>query len=128
FGNFPKNPSNVYGSVTESVVKEIQRYYGLPQDGKADQKTLQKIEDVLNSPYQSGEKGTHIVQLKKDLTTIGYGNFPNNTSIFYGEVTESVVKEIQKEQNLVVNGIADEVTLNKIIELLKKDNTKPVNK
>src|SRR5699024_3508066 len=72
--------------------------------------------------------GTHIVQLKKDLTTIGYGNFPNNPSIFYGEVTESVVKEFQKEQNLVVNGIADEVTLDKIIELLKKDNTKPVNK
>src|SRR5699024_10505285 len=120
FGSFPENPSQKYGEVTTRVVKEFQNYYGLNnKSGNATAETIRKINELLNSPYQNGKAGPHIVQLKKDLKELGYGNFPSNPSDVYGDVTERVVREIQEANGLVVNGIADRVTLKKIEELLK---------
>jgi len=125
FGNFPSNPSKSYGSVTEVVVRDFQEYYNLRVNGIADEITLTKIDEILSSPYQDGRKGNHIVELKKDLTALGFGNFPSDPSKKYGPVTKGVVKDFQKTYGLVVNGIADEVTLAKIEEMLSAlDKTK----
>jgi N-acetylmuramoyl-L-alanine amidase len=118
FGNFPSSPSQNYGSVTEGVVKDFQRYYGLSVTGIGDERTLRKIEEILNSPYSDGQSGNHVVTLKENLTLLGFGNFPSSPSSSYGSVTEGVVKEFQKANGLAVNGIADTVTLAKIEELL----------
>src|SRR5699024_10576270 len=118
FGNFPNNPSQVYGEVTSRVVKEFQAYYNLTQTGEADLKTLNKIKEVLNPPYKDGDRGEDIVQLKKDLSKLGFGNFPKNPSIFYGNVTSRVVKEFQAYYNLSKTGIADLKTLDKLNEIL----------
>ncbi|MBU9721748.1 MULTISPECIES: peptidoglycan-binding protein [Bacillaceae] len=118
FGRFPSSPSNVYGSVTERVVREFQQYYGLRVDGKANKESLNKINEILSSNYRSGQSGAHVVELKVKLTTLGFGNFPSNPSGVYGSVTERVVSEFQSYYGLAVNGIADEVTLNSIEELL----------
>src|SRR5699024_3353619 len=83
-------------------------------------KTIKKINELLNSPYQDGKSGSHIVKLKKDLTRLGFGKFPSNPSKNYGKVTEGVVKEFQKDYQLVVNGIMDDISLNK----LKSENKK----
>lgn len=117
FGRFPSNPSQTYGSVTEKVVKEFQEYYGLPVTGIVDEKTMNKIDEVLNPPYQNGDRGVAIVELKEKLTALGFGNFPSNPSIFYGNVTSRVVKEFQQFYDLPVSGIADKATLDKIEEL-----------
>src|SRR5699024_2707626 len=108
FGNFPSNPSKVYGEVTARVVKEFQEYYSLPVTGIADELTLSKIEEILNPPYKEGHRGLHIVQLKQDLTALGFGNFPSNPSLVYGSVTAGVVKEFQGTYGLNTTGIADE--------------------
>src|SRR5690625_1820662 len=118
FGNFPKDPSTVYGKVTTEVVKDFQAYYNLSQTGIADQKTLDKIENVLHIPYQNRDRGIAIVELKQDLSTLGFGNFPKNPSIFYGSTTTKVVKDFQKAFGLNESGIADKETFNKIDELL----------
>src|SRR5690625_4289782 len=118
FGNFPKDPSTVYGKVTSEVVKDFQAYYNLSQTGIADQKTLDKIESVLHIPYQNRDRGIAIVELKQDLSTLGFGNFPKNPSIFYGSTTTKVVKDFQKTFGLNETGITDKETFNKIDELL----------
>src|SRR5699024_8914831 len=121
FGNFPSNPSKVYGEVTARVVKEFQEYYSLPVTGIADELTLSKIEEILNPPYKEGHRGLHIVQLKQDLTALGFGNFPSNPSLVYGSVTAGVVKEFQGTYGLNTTGIADEKTLAKIKEILSSE-------
>ncbi len=120
FGNFPSNPSDKYGPVTSGVIADFQEYYGLHTDGITDESTLAKIEEILSSPYRDGQRGPHIVELKENLTLLGFGNFPDSPSQAYGSVTSSIVREFQKSENLVVNGIADEVTLNRINDLLAK--------
>src|SRR5699024_6948711 len=59
-----------------------------------------------------------IVQLKKDLKALGFGNFPANPSGAYGTVTKNVVKQFQSYAKLPQTGIADQATLNKIKEVL----------
>src|SRR5699024_6929646 len=72
----------------------------------------------VNSPLQRGERHQDTIQLKKDLKAIGYP-VPGSGTNLYGVQTEVVVKKFQKEQGLIVNGIADSITLNKIKSLNK---------
>src|SRR5699024_10769778 len=120
FGNFPKNPTGVYGDVTKRVVKQFQAYAKLEQTGMADSKTLNKIKQVLNPPYRNGDQGEAVTKLKKDLRKLGYGNFPANPSNVYGTVTANVVKSFQRANGLTADGIAGKDTLNKIKSLLAK--------
>ncbi|WP_158282257.1 peptidoglycan-binding protein [Salipaludibacillus keqinensis] len=120
FGSFPTNPSNRYGPVTMGVVEDFQQYYGLDISGIADEETLSFIDSTLNSPYTNGERGSHIVELKENLTALGYGNFPTNPSNSYSSVTAGVVSEFQRSNELVDNGIADGPTLAMISSLLEE--------
>ncbi|MCR2821417.1 peptidoglycan-binding protein [Lederbergia panacisoli] len=117
-----KNPTNYYGSTTEAKVKELQKYYKLTVNGIADQATLKKINQVLSSPLQIGKKHKNTVTLKENLAQLGF-KVPGNGTNLYGTETEKKVKEFQKRYGLIVNGIADEITLAKIDELLKNSST-----
>ena len=118
FGNFPSNPSESYGLVTESVVSEFQEYYGLVVNGIGDPVTLEKIDEIINSPYRDGQSGSHIVKLKEKLVQLGFASW-SNPSPNYGSITADVVSEFQRVYGLKVNGIADEVTLTLIDEIIK---------
>lgn len=118
-GNYPSNPSNFYGDSTVNNVRRFQLYYGVHPSGIADDITLNKINDALQSPYQIGQRGSHVVELKKNLTKLGVGNYPSNPSNFYGDSTANNVRALQRYYGLNVNGIADEVTLAKIRETLQ---------
>ncbi|SES41166.1 peptidoglycan-binding protein [Salipaludibacillus aurantiacus] len=111
FGNFPSVPSNRYGPVTMGVVEEFQKYYGLNATGITDEETYDRIAAELSTIYRDGQADEDIVELKKKLTVLGYGNFPSSPSNRYGPVTEGVVKEFQYSENLRVNGIGDSVTV-----------------
>src|SRR5699024_5741954 len=104
--------ADLYGSFTEKRVKEFQQYYGLKANGIADKKTLDKIKSVANSPFQNGKRHDDTPQLKRNLNKIGFGGITVTT--LFSDFTEKRVRENQKEYGLVVNGIADEVTLAKI--------------
>src|SRR5699024_8318325 len=114
YGNFPANPSNVYGTVTANVVKDFQRANGLAVDGIAGSATLNLIESLLNSNLTTAQ----VIQLKKDLRALGFGSFPSNPSSVYGNVTKKVVKEFQAYAKLKQKGVADTQTLNKIKQVL----------
>ncbi|SDO06910.1 peptidoglycan-binding protein [Alkalicoccus daliensis] len=129
FGSFPSNPSIYYGSVTKKVVEEFQKYYGVKVTGIGDKSTFNKIEELFKSPLSPGNSNTQTVELKNNLTKLGYGSFPTNPSRVYGSVTSSVVKDFQKKNSLAINGIADGPTLQKINSQLNnqpKEEIKPV--
>src|SRR5690625_2504597 len=68
------NPSPIYGPITAGVVRDFQRYYGLEVTGIANQKTRDKIAEVLNPPYKSGDRGEPVVQLKEKLVKLGFAS------------------------------------------------------
>lgn len=107
------NPNNDFGPKTKKVVEEFQKYFGLKVTGIADEATLKKLEKNINSPYQMGKSSPEIKQIKLKLANLGFpvSDNPNND---YGPKTAQTVKEFQKATGLRVNGIIDEVTLNKI--------------
>ncbi|SES41175.1 peptidoglycan-binding protein [Salipaludibacillus aurantiacus] len=114
FGNFPNRPSTRYGPVTEGVVKDFQKYYGLPATGVVNVRTLDVLKRNINTIYQDGKSTAEIREMKMQLTSLGFGNFPESPSKNYGPVTAGVVRDFQQHHNLIANGIADTVTLNKI--------------
>ena len=109
------NVNDLYGSYTAKRVKDFQTYYGLKATGIANQETQTKIKAIANSSLQEGKRHNDTIQLKKDLNKIGFGGM--NINNLYGDFTAKRVSEFQKQNGLVVNGIADEVTLAKIKSL-----------
>src|SRR5699024_5790477 len=119
----PGNGTNLYGTKTEKKVKELQKYYGIKQTGTVNNQTKKTIDTNVNSPLQKGKRHKDTKKLKKDLKKIGY-TVPGNGTNLYGTKTANKIKELQKDYKLVVNGIADEVTLERIAKLTKKSNYK----
>src|SRR5699024_7368017 len=116
------------GSDTEKVVREFQAYYSLLVDGEMHIASMNKLDEVLSSPYQKGKRSQEIKRLKQDLMRVGFGTHWKNPTTLYGPDTEKVVRKFQKANNLVVNGILDEVSLNKLNSEVKKANNRKVVK
>ncbi|MCD8509552.1 MAG: peptidoglycan-binding protein, partial [Bacillus sp. (in: Bacteria)] len=113
--------SPTFGVGTEEAVRFFQSYYGLVVNGIAEEVTLRKVQEVLNSPMQNGNRSSAIQELKRNLVRLGYANWNlANINTVFGDGTEAVVRAFQSDNGLVVNGIADSVTLAKIEELLKE--------
>ncbi|WP_425311625.1 peptidoglycan-binding protein [Oceanobacillus oncorhynchi] len=118
FTSFP-NPNNYFGVQTERGVRNFQKQFGLTVNGTADQTTLNKIEEVLNSSLQRGKSNASSKQLKENLKSLGYLTLSNPNN-YYGVQTENAVKAFQKDNGLTQSGIADEITLEKIKTELNK--------
>nr|WP_236784937.1 peptidoglycan-binding protein [Alteribacter salitolerans] len=117
------NPTDYYGSVTERVVREFQSYYGLKETGVADKETLVTIENILNSSYREGESHNGVVDLKEKLNILGF-HVTMNSPESYGSLTAAAVKELQEYYGLRMNGIGDQVTLDKIEKLIQSPLSK----
>jgi len=112
------NPSPNYGKHTANRVKYFQRAYGLSVDGIAGTETINKLDELLKSgKFQNGDKGKHVVDLKKKLVRIGFANW-KKPSQNYGAITSRVVEDFQSYYGLPVSGVANKATLNKIDEIL----------
>lgn len=99
------------------MIRAFQVHYKLSPTGKVDYETLDKLNDILGSPLQSGNRSETIRKLKKDLNDIGYGHL--KTTDKFGVSTEMKMKKFQRDYGLPVSGIADEVTLEKLKTALK---------
>src|SRR5699024_4960697 len=113
----PGKGTTLYGTQTEKKVKEFQSYYGLTADGQAGPATFNKIDSIVKSPLQNGKRHKNTKTLKADLKALGF-TVPGKGTTLYGKQTEKQVKAFQKKYGLVQNGIADEITLKKIDDLL----------
>src|SRR5699024_816784 len=114
----PGNGTNLYGTKTEKKVKEFQKYYGIEITGKVNKSTRNKLDAQIKTPLQKGKRHQDTKKLKKDLQKLGF-KVPGNGTNLYGTKTETKVKALQKHYSLISNGIADEITLNKIKSVLK---------
>lgn len=107
--------TTLFGSWMETRVKQFQSYYGLKVTGEINEKTYEKIKEVYDSPFQLSRRHDETPKLKEKLNRIGYGNISVTT--LYGSFMDNRVRKFQRDHGLVVNGIMDEVTLNKLYEL-----------
>src|SRR5699024_2739997 len=93
--------TNYFGDFTETRVKQFQKYFGLTVTGKADLKTLLKVEETANTPFQKGKRHKNTTTLKRNLNKLGFSGITVTT--LYGSYTEKKVKEFQKYYGLRVN-------------------------
>ncbi|HLR80895.1 MAG TPA: peptidoglycan-binding protein [Bacillota bacterium] len=107
FGNI--KVTTLFGSFMEKRMKDFQDYYGLKAHGIADSRTLEKLDEILSTPFQLGKRHDDTIKLKKKLNELGYSGIKETT--LYGSFTEKRVKEFQADHNLPVSGIVDEKTL-----------------
>ncbi|WP_416147709.1 peptidoglycan-binding protein [Salipaludibacillus sp. HK11] len=107
--------TTLFGSYTEQKVKELQEYYGLRVNGILDEPTKTKIEEVFNSPFRVGKHHEDTIDIKNKLNSLGFGKII--VSDYYGEFTEQQLKKFQASYGLVVNGIADEPTMDLLNQL-----------
>ncbi|WP_078594200.1 peptidoglycan-binding protein [Evansella clarkii] len=120
FGTHWTNPTAFYGQDTANEVLAFQQYYGLRQNGIMDQISIIKLEEILSSPYQFGNRSAEIRSLKWNLVKVGFGTHWVNPTTYYGSDTVNLVEDFQKHYELRVNGIADEVTRSKLEKLANR--------
>ncbi|MFD1385915.1 peptidoglycan-binding protein [Oceanobacillus oncorhynchi subsp. oncorhynchi] len=111
--------TNLFGSFMETQVKRFQEYYGLSVNGQIDEATKEKLDSVYNSPFQQGKRHDDIPDMKRDLNNLGYGYISITT--LFGSYMKQKVEEFQRDHDLRVNGIIDEVTLAKLNEAAPQD-------
>ncbi|WP_044736047.1 peptidoglycan-binding protein [Geobacillus kaustophilus] len=123
-----------YGAVTADAVKQFQRANGLPETGRADQTTLERLEQATNqqvdvvlpslATLKIGSCGSQVSQLQTNLKLLGYFTYPTITG-YYGTITADAVRRFQKDNGLPATGSADEVTFTRIADATKKKTTPP---
>jgi Putative peptidoglycan binding domain len=68
---------------------------------------------------QRNDSGSDVKALQSNLAVAGYFNSP--TTDFYGELTEEAVRSFQKDNGLIVDGVAGSETLAILERVLKPD-------
>jgi peptidoglycan hydrolase-like protein with peptidoglycan-binding domain len=111
--------SGYYGEMTEAAVLAFQQAQGLTADGVVGASTTEALRRAPSSasiPSPSGRAGLtigstgdEVSQLQRQLTDLGYYSGP--ISGYYGELTESAVREFQSGNGLAVDGVVGSSTL-----------------
>ncbi len=117
---FFKYPSitKYFGPVTVSALKNFQKKSGLKVTGNLDQKTLERINqmvgaaknnaeaitskpdgDVFSRLLNTGSSGEDVKKLQTVLKNLGYFNYPTITG-FFGAVTKEAVIKFQRANGL----------------------------
>src|SRR5690606_34243994 len=105
-----------FGSFSTKKAKEFQQYYNLPVTGRINAGTLDKMDEILNSPFQKGKRHEATKRLKENLDRLGFDGIA--ISDLFGSWTETRLKQYQEYYGLKANGIADEVNLEKMEEIV----------
>ncbi len=132
------NADGVYGDSTVKAVKQLQKYFGLQQDGVIGPTTWSFI-NVLNienaeplvvltgkkaattpiSALRSGTRNSNVAKLQAELASVGLLSESDVDGIF-GSKTKAAVMTYQKNTLLSIDGVAGSQTLATINDQLKK--------
>ena len=113
--------SGHYGSLTQAAVKKFQKAKGITQDGIAGTSTLNAIAKALggssstgsstsSSSLREGDEGSAVLELQTMLKELGY--YYGDLTGRFGSLTKQAVRKFQDDQDLTVDGIAGNKTLN----------------
>src|SRR5699024_8993173 len=114
FGNIKVN--TLIGSYRENRMKDFQDYYGLKAHGIADSRTLEKIDETINSPFQRGRRHEDTKELKQHINQIGFGKI--QMTPLFSSFMQKCMKNFQDYYGLKAHGIADSRTLEKLDETI----------
>ena len=114
-------PTNYFGTSTESALILFQRQHDLKQDGVAgnETQTILFSEGAEHYCMKEGAEGQDVKALQEQLVDLGYLD-ADQVDRVYGPVTIAAVQAFQKRNNLHADGLAGEKTL----ELLYSDSAK----
>lgn len=109
-GYSPGTIDGVFGTRTETAVKNFQRAMGLTVDGIVGRRTWAALEPYMQPYYppatgylRRGDSGPEVVRLQTGLTTAGYNI--NAIDGYFGANTENEVKRFQRVFGLTDDGI-----------------------
>jgi len=138
-GYFSDTPTGYYGDITEAAVIKLQKRYGYAQDGVAGSDTLSLVKRLLNGSgntasrgstaasngtvLKEGMKGEAVTALQGKLKKLGY--LTVSPTGYYGDLTVTAVKKLQKQKGYTVDGIAGKNTLALVDKLLGSANSTP---
>ena len=114
-------PTNYFGTSTESALILFQRQHDLKQDGVAGNETQTILFSASAEHYclKEGAEGQDVKALQEQLVDLGYMD-EKDVDRIYGPITIAAVEAFQKRNGLHVDGLAGEKTL----ELLYSDSAK----
>ena len=114
-------PTNYFGTSTESAIILFQRQHDLKQDGVAgnETQTILFSDEAEKYCLKEGAEGQDVKALQEQLVDLGYMS-EKEVDRVYGPVTVAAVEAFQKRNGLHVDGLAGEKTL----ELLYSDEAK----
>ncbi|KUO69347.1 MAG: peptidoglycan-binding protein [Clostridia bacterium BRH_c25] len=131
-GYFSASPTGYYGDITIKAVKNLQKSHGIARDGVAGNDTLSLINRLLDGSsgtasggtsisisgkvLKKGTSGKEIVNLQSDLKKLSL--FTLQSTGYYGDATEKAVKNLQKKNGLLQDGVAGNATISLINRLL----------
>lgn len=115
--------SDVFSDGTEKAVKAVQKAYGLPDTGIADEKTLSVIYGTCYRPLEEGMTGLDVQMMQEKLTELGY--YWGKCSGNYLDGTASAVKTFQNEHGLEGTGKADVKTQEKLFAVSVRPTPTP---
>ena len=129
-GYFSTNCTGFYGEITEAAVKKLQKDNRYIQDGIAGAGSFSLIESLLkrqeansarsvslaSSTLKKGMRGEDVVKLQKMLKELGY--FNGNCTGYYGDMTASSVRNLQRKYGYIQDGIAGDNTISLVQRLL----------
>lgn len=117
-GYYTGKVDGIFGNGTRSALIEYQKANNLAADGIAGDKTLSSL-GIAKAPISSQSDQVKAIQTK--LKEKGYYN--DNVDGILGSKTKSAIKAFQKDNGLVVDGIAGPKTLEKLNVSANKNQT-----
>lgn len=123
-GYFHEECTGYFGEITQAAVMEFQRDQGCLVDGVVGERTFTMIQTLLDSNanitlLQFGDSGDNVIALQEKLTQLGY--FAENATGYYGIITTTAVKKLQKDYEYTESGALGQKTnelVNRLISQL----------
>ncbi|KAF0996524.1 peptidoglycan-binding protein [Geobacillus sp. TFV-3] len=120
-----------YGAVTADAVRQFQRANGLPETGRADRATMERLkqkETSQTAPSSDvltvGARSDQVRELQQQLKQLGYFTYPDITG-YYGVLTADAVRRFQRDNGLPVTGAVDNQTAARLANAVKAKATPP---
>lgn len=115
--------TDYYGTITQDAVIKFQKAKGLTVDGIAGNQTQSALYTSSNESsitkyklLRYGMRNLDVTNVQNALKTLGYFNYTSTG--YYGLITQNAVIEFQKDNSLIVDGIAGPQTQTKLFSII----------